>query len=207
MKRIFRCAAAGSIAVVLAAGCDPVLESGADLEGMRFNYSGAANGTFASEGMVESDGEGLPELETFAMAQRDSIGGLLLGSFRKSGEGRGDLFILQIRGTDEGSYECAAVTGGSTCYGHLYIGVEIGSETVAAEEIYGIASGEVVLDAVTDERVRGDFELMLRDVDDETSTISVANGSLDVPLVEGVFNSSFACLITRLQEGAEAGCE
>ena len=89
----------------------------------------------------------VPDLEAVAMAQRDSIDGLLLGSFRKTGEARGDLFILQLRGTEPGTYGCGPGAQGPRCYGHLYIGVD-SEQPLSAQEVYAVTSGDVVLSAV-----------------------------------------------------------
>jgi hypothetical protein len=193
--------------MAMVAACDPVLDGDPAPEGIEFTYSGAQDGSFSSVGTVSSPAEGLPVPESFAMAQRDSIGGLLLGSFRRTGTGRGDLLILQLGDTDPGEYGCLATTEGSTCYGHLFIGVEAAGGTAAAEAVYTISAGQVVLNSVAEDRVQGTFEWTLRDPTDVSSTVTVVNGSIDVPLVEGVFDASFDCLVTRLQEGPGAPCD
>lgn len=207
MIRILRPAVIGALGATLFAACDSTLGPGGDdPEGVKFSYSGASSGSFASAGEAQQGGGGLPVLESFAVAQRDSIGGLLLGGFRKTGDTRGDLFILQIRGDAPDSYTCAGVTGGPTCYGHLYIGVRTDA-SAAAEEVYGIQAGEVVLSEVGESRLKGSFQLTLQQIEDQSKTLTIENGSLDVPLVEGVFGASFACLAERLEKGPEAPCE
>ncbi len=207
METRLRPALLGVLEAALLAACAPVLDfDPIDPAGVTFSYSGTLSGSYTSSGNAALGGDGLPTFVTFAVAQRDSIGGLLLGSFRKSGESHGDLFILQIRGTDPVTYACGAITGGPNCYGHLYIGVQTDVST-AAEHVYGISAGEVVLSEVSDSRVKGTFQLILRDIRDPSKLLFIENGTLDVPLVEGIFNSSFACLAARLEKGPDAGCE
>lgn len=195
------------LGATLFVACEPVMEPAVPgPEGVKFSYSGARTGSFASTGNVMLDEAGLPALETFAVAQRDTVEGLLLGSFRTSGGARGDLFILQIRGTEPLAYTCGAVTGGPACYGHLYL--EVGTDhPTTAEQVYGISAGQVVLSEVGDTRMRGTFNLTLQHLEDPAKELSIENGTLDVPVVEGVFNSSFACLMLRLEKGADVPCE
>lgn len=196
----------GALGAALLGACDPALDPDAtDPVGVSFSYSGTLSGSFASKGNAALGGNGLPAFETFAVAQRDSIGGLLLGSFRKTDGSHGDLFILQIRGTDPVTYTCGAITGGPRCYGHLYIGLQTDVST-AAEHVYGISAGQVVLSEVSDSRVKGTFQLTLQGIRDPSKMLSIENGSLDVPLAEGIFDSSFACLAVRLEKGPDAAC-
>lgn len=195
------------LGAVLLAACDSVLDpGGGNPEGLLFSYSGAATGSFAADGNAVLGGDGLPTFETFAVAQRDSIGGLLLGAFRKTGASQGDLFILQIRGTDPATYTCDDVTQGPSCYGHLYIGVHTDGAGVA-EQVYGISAGQIVISEVTDSRVTGALQLSLEEIQGPGTTLSIQNGSIDVPVVEGIFNSSFACLVVRLEKGQDTPCE
>ena len=192
---------------VLLSGCDSVVDPGGDdPEGVKFSYSGGTTGSFASTGVVSTGQDGLPALEAFAMAQRDSVGGLLLGSFRKTGAARGDLFILQLRGTEPGTYSCGRDAQGPRCYGHLYLGVDT-EQPLSAQEVYAVASGDVVLSSVGPARLRGTFEIALAELAPTARTLTVEDGTLDVPLVEGVFNSSFRCLAIRLAEGPDAVCD
>ncbi|HEX6069406.1 MAG TPA: hypothetical protein VFZ18_06265 [Longimicrobiaceae bacterium] len=196
-----------ALGAALLGGCDSVLDPGGqEAEGVNFSYSGGAAGSFASAGVVGTGQDGLPALEAFAMAQRDSIGGLLLGSFRKTAEARGDLFILQLRGTEPGTYGCGPGAQGPRCYGHLYIGVNT-EQPLSAQEVYAVTSGDVVLSAVGPARLEGTFELTLGALAGAPRTLVVEDGTIDVPLVEGVFNASFRCLAVRLAEGPEAACD
>ena len=196
-----------ALGAALLGGCDSVLDPGGEeAEGVNFSYSGGKAGSFASAGVVGTGQDGLPALEAFAMAQRDSIDGLLLGSFRKTGEERGDLFILQLRGTEPGTYGCGRGSEGPRCYGHLYIGVST-EQPLSAQEVYTVTSGDVVLSAVGPARVRGTFAITLGELAAMSKTIVVEDGTLDVPLVEGVFNASFRCLAVRLAEGPDAACD
>jgi hypothetical protein len=206
MKKTLGRALAVMAGAVVLGGCDSVVDGGTTPEGVQFDYSGAAGGTFTSTGMVASI-DALPELGSFAMAQRDSIGGLLLGSFRRTEPGRGDLLILQIRDDQPGSYQCASVAAGPDCYGHLFLGIEATGGTATAQSVFGVSTGDVELSQVAAGSVSGEFSLTLRDLDDPSATVTIANGSLDVPLVQGVFNASFSCLLTRLQEGPQASCD
>jgi hypothetical protein len=191
----------------LLSGCDSTVgPTGEEGEGVRFTFSGGASGSFDSQGTVTIDDDGLPPLEAFAMAQRDSIGGLLLGSFRGTGDNRGDLFILQLRGTESGGYACGPGSEGPRCYGHLYLGVDT-QQPLSAEEVYGITSGEVQLSTVSETRLEGTFEVTLKELAASPRTLEVVDGVIDVPLVEGVFNASFHCLAVRLAEGPEAPCD
>lgn len=204
MTRSMRIAVFGA---ALLGGCESVIDpDGGEAEGVKFSYSGGTTGAFASTGVVSTGQDGLPELEAFAMAQRDSIDGLLLGSFRKTGETRGDLFILQLRGTDPGTYGCGPGAQGPGCYGHLYIGVDT-EQPLSAQEVYAVTSGDVVLSAVGSARLRGTFGITLVELAATPRTLVVEDGTIDVPLVEGVFNSSFRCLAVRLAEGPDAVCD
>lgn len=207
MKRKSRGVLVATALVVMAAGCDPILDEGSDGEGLHFDYSGAIAGSFASSGTTAIPGTGVPPMQTFAMAQRDSIGGLLLGSFRRTGEGRGDLFILQVRGTSAGAYACGGMSGGPACYGNLYIGVDASDGTASAQAIFSASAGEVVLTEVGTTRVKGSFDLTLRDTEDNAAVLTIEDGTLDVPLVEGVFSTSFTCFTRRLEEGPTAACD
>lgn len=207
METMLRPVLLGVLGAALLAACASVLDSDSiDPAGVTFSYSGSLSGSFASNGNAVRGGDGLPAFETFAVAQRDSIDGLLLGSFRKTGGSHGDLFILQIRGTDPITYTCGAITDGPRCYGHLYIGVQT-EGSASAEHVYGISAGQVVLSEVSDSRVKGTFQLALQGIRDPSRTLTIENGSFDVPLVEGIFNSSFACLALRLEKGPDAVCE
>ena len=207
MYRMTRGALAAAVWTIMVGGCEQIVDGGAESVGLHFDYSGAMAGSFVSSGIAAIPGNGIPPMQTFAMAQRDSIGGLLLGSFRRTGEGRGDLFILQLRGTSAGGYTCGGVAGVPSCYGHLYVGVDAGSGTATAETIYGISGGEVVLTEVRPTRATGTFGLTLHDLEDDEAVLTIMEGTLDVPVVEGVFTSSFGCFIKRLEEGPTAACD
>jgi hypothetical protein len=195
-----------ALGAALLAGCESAVEpGGGGAEGVTFSYSGGASGSFATTGVVGTGQDGLPALEAFAMAQRDSVGGLLLGSFRKTGAARGDLFILQLRGTTPGTYACGRGAQGPRCYGHLFIGVST-DQPLSAQEVYAVTSGDVVLSAVGPTRLEGAFDITLMEAT-TTRTLTVDDGTIDVPLVEGVFNSSFRCLAVRLAEGPHASCD
>lgn len=207
MSRRLRRALALLAGAAVLGGCDGVVDGGDSMEGVNFAYSGAMAGTFESAGTITAAPGELPDLASFAMAQRDSIGGLLLGSFRRTGEGRGDLFILQVRDDEPGTFTCALVTDGPSCYGHLFVGIEANQGTLAADAVYGISAGSVALTRVGPGRLEGTFDLTLRDLADPATTVTVGDGTVDVPLVQGVFGASFGCLVVRLEEGPDAPCD
>jgi hypothetical protein len=207
MTKMTRSMWIAALGAAMLTGCESVVDpGGGDEDGVTFSFSGGAAGSFASTGVVGTGEDGLPALEAFAMAQRDSVDGLLLGSFRKTGEGRGDLFILQLRGTESGTYSCGPGAQGPRCYGHLYIGVST-EQPLSAQEVYAVTSGDVILSAVGPSRLEGTFALTLVELAAMSRMLVVEDGRIDVPLVEGVFNASFRCLAVRLAEGPDAACD
>ncbi len=110
------------VALPLVVGCnddDPV--GPGNLEGISFTFSGDTSGTYLAGGPLMVDSTGVPEFGSWAIqAQPDSLGGLVIASFRPTVEPKGDLFVLQLDQRRLGPFTPCEPNG--ACHGRVFFG-------------------------------------------------------------------------------------
>lgn len=184
---------------------DPVAP--ADDDGLRFSYSGAASGSYRSAGSTSLGSDGLPRFGEWAVARADSLGGIVVAGLEPTGESSGNLFILQLRRKETGTYECALHgANGRTCYGTFIVGLDF-DDLSRPGEYYFVDAGSVTVTSLTSDRIQGSFGIGMRSARDPDRTITVTDGRIDVPYAEGtgLFNG-LACLVENLRSGGSQHC-
>ena len=178
-------------------------------EGLSFSYDGAASGRYRSSGGVSPGANGLPGFGEWAVARADSIGGIVVAGLEPTGGGRGNLFILQLRGREPGEYRCSyqgSEPGARKCYGTLLVGIDL-NDLSRPGEYYSVDSGTVTVTALTADRIRGTFGVGLRAQGDGSRRITVTDGRIDVPYAEGMaMFDGLTCLVENLRSGRNAPC-
>ncbi|MGD8699768.1 MAG: hypothetical protein PVJ43_10785 [Gemmatimonadales bacterium] len=177
----------------------------AEGSGLDFTYGGDRSGSYTSEGVPSIGSGGLPEVDSWAIARPDSLGGMVIAAFEPGGETTGDLFILQLHPIGTGEFTPCNINAGEGCHGRLIIGVDIEDFTVV-EEWFEIASGSVTLTEASSTRVRGTFSITLENLD-QTQTITVTDGVIDVPFSnDPQLSHGLSCLARNLRDGTNEPC-
>lgn len=177
----------------------------ADESGLEFTYGGDRTGSYASEGVPTIGSGGLPEVNSWAIARPDSLGGMVIAAFEPSGETTGDLFILQLHPIGTGEFTPCNIFTGEGCHGRLIIGVDI-EDLTAVEDWFEIVSGSVTLSEASDTRVRGTFSVTLEN-QDGSQTITVDDGVIDVPFSsDQQLGHGLSCLARNLRDGTNDPC-
>lgn len=167
---------AGLVTMVMVSCADgSVAGPDGDEVGVRF---GVGSEAFSASGDIVLDG-GRPAGDSWAAAaQPDSLGGIVLLAFQGSGAPaeEGDLFVLQLFPAVEGGFESCKLF--ADCHGRLIR--NFGGESVRWFEA---VAGRVDVTELTVTRMRGTFELTLRDEGGEGSeTLEIEGGTFDVPV-------------------------
>ncbi len=194
------------VALFVFVGCgDDGPTDPAEDSGLEFTYGGDRTGSYASEGVPTIGSGGLPEVGSWAIARPDSLGGMVIAAFEPGGETTGDLFILQLHPIRTGEFTPCNIYAGEGCHGRLIIGVDIEDFTVV-EDWFEVTSGSVTLTEASSVRVRGTFSITLENLD-ETQTITVTDGVIDVPFSsDQQLSHGLACLARNLRDGTNEPC-
>ena len=186
VRSAFALVAVPAIMAIAACDDDP-LGPGPDEGEVEFTFDDGA-GSFSASGALVLNG-GVPDFDEWAVAaEPDSVGGVVVTAFMPSAtQGEGDLFLLQIQPVDgAGTYEpCAA---NEECRGRLFRGWR--TDGSGFDEWFEVVSGTVEIDDLSDTRIRGSFELTLRDEGGEGDTeLVIEDGDFDVPVssTAGIF--------------------
>lgn len=182
--------------------------TGEPVEGVRFNYSGSHSGTFQSSGTPTLDTDGSVNYGLWTAAQRDSLGGIVIASFRPD-EGSstdGDLFILQLGPAEVRNWPCAtSVPNGPRCFARLLVG--LGAETFSTAEYYEAVSGTASIAEMSATRVKGTFSLVTRSNGGSGPfTITLSDGQFDAPILGGSTGNAVRCVVERATTGQSQPC-
>ena len=183
-------------ALTLAGGCDDDPSGPVDQEGIRFELTGDAQGSFAATDTMEV-GEGeLPEPGDWAIAaDPDSVGGIALSAFRGTGTDEGDLFILQLSPVRTGTFDPCGPN--EDCRGRIFVGLK--TDFSSFDAWYEVVEGTATVDEITEDRVRGSFELVLRsDGGEGEGEITLEEGFFDVPFAGEEATAVIRCRIGGL---------
>jgi hypothetical protein len=195
-------------AVALAAACNDTPSSPGTglLEGVRFQYSGDTSGTFQAGGNPTLDGDGSVSAEQWTAAQLDSLGGLVLASFRPSNSEAGDLFILQLAPAQVDEWTCGTGTvDGRRCHGRMLM--NISPDAFSPSDYFEVVSGSAAITEITSSRVKGTFALRARsDHGFDDREIVLSNGQFDAPIVGGATGNAVACVVERVTSGTDDPC-
>lgn len=205
-ERIATVLAIALLAIFAFAGCgDDEPTDPAEGSGLDFTYGGDRSGSLTSEGVPNIGSGGLPEVDSWAIARPDSLGGMVIAAFEPSGETAGDLFILQLHPIGTGVFTPCDINAGEGCHGRLIIGVDL-EDFTAVEDWFEITSGSVTLTEASSTRVRGTFSITLENLD-QTQTITVTDGVIDVPFSnDPQLSHGLSCLARNLSNGTNEPC-
>lgn len=184
-----------TVPVLLAAGaCGDPLGPG-DPDAVAFRYEGALEGRFAAPADTPSVSvEGVPIFGEWALAAAgDSLGGVVIGAFRTSGEERGDLFVLQLVSLRTGDFDCAP---GTECHGRVLFGIadQGGLPVGPAERYFEIVSGEIRVTTAGPDRISGSFSFVARDEGGAgAATLTVEDGTFDLPFARLALGQTVLC--------------
>lgn len=176
-----------------------------DAEGISFRYSGAASGSHESSGTLAAGTDGLPAGGSWALARPDSLGGLVIAGFEATGPATGDLFILQLPDPEAGVHTCTLHGADGGCHGRLFLGVDLRDAAVTGG-VYPVTSGTATIDELTDDWLRGAFDLTLA-APEGGEPLQVTDGAMDVEYATDVtLANGVACLARNLVEGRNERC-
>jgi hypothetical protein len=198
----------------LGAGCDDgTTGPGPDgVEGVHFQYSGARSGTFQVSGAPTLDTDGSVNYGEWTAAQLDSVGGLVIASFRPTESPNGDLFILQLGPAAVRSWNDLCGTGtqenGDRCGGRLLVSFDAQTlQTLTPADHYEAVSGSATITELTETRVKGTFSLVMRNnYGDGTETITLSNGQFDAPIIGGATGNAVLCVVKRVTSDTSDPC-
>lgn len=189
-------------AAVAWAGCEGDPAGPSDREGLAFQLGGAVTGSFAASDTMEVGENGLPEVGEWAVAaDPDSVGGIVLSAFRPMAEGEGDLFVLQLFPARTGTFEPCGPD--EDCRGRIFFGLL--TDFSDFDDWFEVVSGEAEVTEITEDRLRGRFDLVLRSEGGQGDrTVTVEDGTFDVPFAGADATGVIECRIGGL--GGGAGC-
>lgn len=169
--KLLRAAAALAL-LVSAAACD-LTGSDADEGMLAFTYSGAESGAY------EARGEHRGGIGWHGYA----AGGVYTGAYLRveawDGGAVADVFYLVGGPTQPGTYAFGTPGSGSAFLGALILDAD--RRNGDSSRSFDLASGTLVLEEVTEERIRGRFSGTAVDPADPTSSIVITDGHFDVP--------------------------
>jgi len=173
--------------------------------GTNFSFSGDLSGIYEAVGTPAVDTAGRPEFGSWAiMAEPDSLGGIVIASFRPTGDPRGDLFVLQLASLQTGEF--TPCEPNADCHGRIFFGVNVDDFT-DYDHYFEILSGSVTITEIGDDRLRGNFEFSATDEGGAGSqTITVSDGELDVPFGSTTESDAVRCMADGAAEGTNGPC-
>jgi hypothetical protein len=200
--RLAGVAALAGITLVSACSGDGPVDPGS-VRGVSFEFAGDRSGIFEADGVPTVSDEGGVEHGVWTVAQRDSIGGIVIAGFQVATQATGDIFILQLRPAAVSDFEsCGPGTG---CRGRLLIGLK--PETFIPDEYFEIVSGNASITELMETRVRGSFSFTARsDGGDGDETITVIGGVFDAPIVGGETGMAVRCVVDNAIRGTADPC-
>jgi hypothetical protein len=173
-------------AVVAVAACDGsrIADPPATEAGLAFELGGQSH---VMSGTPSGDPTQILNA-TFAAAHADSLDGLAVIGYERTGENEGNLVVLQApraAGTytcPEGPLPCDMRSAGAEWHGRYIIGVR-NLSTTGAQRYYHLVAGTLVVSSIGPDRLRATFTAVLRPQDDPADAITISSGSIDVPYV------------------------
>ncbi len=156
-----------------------------------FTYSGERSGTYQVQGDVPLNGEGRPRHGTWAAALQIPGSDLGITAARAAAAPLADVFVIALHNiTAPGTYpldgSCNHATPTACALGMLAFGYSWNSSDPAPDPYYLLTSGSITIAAMDAARVRGTFQVRGVRQPSGTGTISLANGSFDVPIVQAL---------------------
>lgn len=206
MKALSALTVAGLLALAaLLVACDEDSTGIETPHDLSFSFSGDSSGTFEATGTPAVDTAGRPEFGSWAiMAEPDTVGGIVIASFRSIEEPRGDLFVLQLASLQAGSF--TPCEPNADCHGRIFFGVNVDDFT-DYEHYFEIVSGSVTITEIGAGRLLGSFEFTAQDEGGAGSqTITVDDGEFDVPFGSTAQANAAWCMIDGAATGTNGPC-
>jgi len=146
---------------------------------LTLNYSDG--GRYQASGTPSVDG-GQVSASTFAVAFRDSVGGVVITGFQQTDGTRGDLFVLQLTDTRTGTFgPCGA---NEECHGRIVGDFDAQTRRSTGGPYYEIVSGSVQVDQAGPDRLKGSItDLVLQAQDSIRPDRTVESGTFDLQLL------------------------
>jgi hypothetical protein len=188
----------GSVLALAACGGDGPTDPGPPETGgtVSFSFSGDQSGSFSAAGLIQGSPEN-PAFGTWAAAgwsQEDQQ--LAVAAFRARTAPAGDVFVLALGNTTGtgtvtlNGAPCLQGEEDGCAMGMLGFDVrQLGEFDPTNDRVYAVMSGTVTITMYTADRLRGTFSgtavhlLDLFTSAPEPRTLTIANGSFDVPLI------------------------
>lgn len=185
--------------VVTLAACDDGTGPDAPApDGIDFGLAQGAVGAFYADRQAPSATD--PLASEFAVAVPDSLGGLVLLAYDG---GTKNLFILQVREAEVGSYTCGPVENGPACHARLFENVREVEGVVQVDGRLDLVTGSLTLNQVGSTSVAGTFQGNFdRTAGEGEDGFDVVNGTILVDRLPGtVEGGSLACLVALAMGG------
>ncbi len=158
-----------------------------------FTYSGDRSGSYQVQGDVPLTVEGRPGHGTWAAALQVPGSDLSITAARAGTAPMADVFLIALHNiTAPGTYSldldqgCNHQTPTSCAVGMFAFNYNWNTSDQLPDPYYLLASGTITITAMDAERVRGTFQLGGLRYPSGSATISLSNGSFEVPIVQSL---------------------
>lgn len=155
---------------------------------LSFTYSGDRSGTYQVQGDVPLSAEGRPGHGTWAAALQVPGSDLSITAARAGTAPMADVFLIALHNiTAPGTYSldqgCNHQTPTSCAVGMFAFNYNWNTSDQLPDPYYLLTSGTITITAMDADRVRGTFQLGGIRYPSGSATISLSNGSFEVPIV------------------------
>lgn len=177
---------------VLVAGCsDRSPTEPVPVTALGFTYSGDRSGSYQVQGDVPLTAEERPRYGTWAAALQVPGSDLSITAARAGTEPLADVFLIALHNiTAPGTYSldqgCNHQTPTSCAVGMFAFNYNWNTSDQLPDPYYLLTSGTITITAMDADRVRGTFQLGGVRYPSGSATISLSNGSFEVPIVRAL---------------------
>lgn len=156
-----------------------------------FTYSGERSGSYQVQGDVPLNAEGRPSHGTWAAALQVPGSDLSITAARAATAPLADVFLLALHNiTAPGTYSldrgCNRETPMSCAAGMFAFNYNWDASDQLPDPYYLLVSGTITVTAMDADRVRGTFQVGGVRLPSGSATISLVNGSFEVPIVRAL---------------------
>lgn len=168
-------------AVLVLAGCGDSVASPAVQGASRLTLNYSDGGQYEASGTPTVEAGDIAG-GTFAVAFRDSLGGLVITSFQQQNGTQGDLFVLQLTESRTGSFGPCGPS--QDCHGRMLGDFSALTRQANGGAYWEIVSGTVQVDEVGPDRLKGSVsDLLMQAQDSIRPDRTIQSGSFDLQLL------------------------
>jgi len=172
---------AATAAVLAVTACGDSTTGPAGQEDSQLTLSYTDGSGYHASGAPTLDGSGDVTSAPFAVAVRDSLGGVVITGFQPTQGRLGDLFVLQLSPVRVGTF--GSCGSDASCHGRILEDFDAEARQAGGTS-WEIVAGTVNVDEVGSDRIKGSFSnLVLQAQDTVESDRTVPSGTFDLQLL------------------------